>query len=70
MSFFFLFFYKIREQEGGSPSWGGLYQGEGEDVRKGCGRVNMVEVLCTHVCKWKMRHVKTIQEMGGIKENN
>jgi hypothetical protein len=31
----------------------GWYQWEVEDIRKGCRRVNMVEILCTHVCKWK-----------------
>jgi hypothetical protein len=24
-----------------------------EDAGKGCRRVNMVQILCTHVCKWK-----------------
>jgi hypothetical protein len=23
--------------------------GAGKDIRKGCGRVNVVEILCTHV---------------------
>jgi hypothetical protein len=27
--------------------------GRGEDVGKGCRRMNMVQILCTHVCKWK-----------------
>jgi hypothetical protein len=27
--------------------------GRGEDVGKGCRRVNMVQILCAHVCKWK-----------------
>jgi hypothetical protein len=27
--------------------------GNREDVGKGCRRVNMVQILCTHVCKWK-----------------
>jgi hypothetical protein len=27
--------------------------GSGEEVEKGYGRVNMVQILCTHVCKWK-----------------
>jgi hypothetical protein len=26
----------------------GWYQWDGEDIRKGCKRVNMVEILCTH----------------------
>jgi hypothetical protein len=30
-----------------------MYQWAGEDVRKGCGRGNMVKILCTHVYKWK-----------------
>jgi hypothetical protein len=25
--------------------------GLGEEVGKGCGRVNMAQILCTHVCK-------------------
>jgi hypothetical protein len=25
----------------------------GEEVAKGCNMVNMVQTLCTHVCKWK-----------------
>jgi hypothetical protein len=31
----------------------------------------MVEILCTHVCKWKMRHVEPIPGIrrGVIKEN-
>jgi hypothetical protein len=27
--------------------------GSGEDVGKVCRRVNMVQILCGHVCKWK-----------------
>jgi hypothetical protein len=27
--------------------------GGGEEMRKGCRRVNIVQILCTHVCKWK-----------------
>jgi hypothetical protein len=27
--------------------------GRGEDIRKGYRRVNMVQILCTYVCKWK-----------------
>jgi hypothetical protein len=27
--------------------------GSGEEVGKGCKRVNMMQILCTHVCKWK-----------------
>jgi hypothetical protein len=55
MSFIF-FFYKIGEQEvlcvrreGGWYQW----EWEGEDVEKVCRRVNIVQIPCTHVCKWK-----------------
>jgi hypothetical protein len=49
------FFYKIREQEGrtcpvGEESW---YQWEVEGSRERGRRVNMVQILCTHVCKYK-----------------
>jgi hypothetical protein len=45
------FFYKIREQEGETgPVWGVGISGQVEDVGKGHGRVNMVQILCTHVC--------------------
>jgi hypothetical protein len=38
-------------------------------VRGGYKRMNMLEILCIHVCKWKkMRPVKTISEMGERKE--
>jgi hypothetical protein len=34
--------------------------------------VNMVQILCTHVRKWKVRPFQTIPGMGrgGIKEND
>jgi hypothetical protein len=25
----------------------------GEDVRSGSRRVNIVQILCTHICKWR-----------------
>jgi hypothetical protein len=48
------FFYKSGEQEGitGSVFVVGI-SGKGEDVERGCRRVNMVPILYTHVCKWK-----------------
>jgi hypothetical protein len=47
-------FFKNGEQEGKTgPVWGWLVPvGEGR-VRKGYGRVNLVQIQCTHVCKWK-----------------
>jgi hypothetical protein len=39
-------------------------------VGKGYRRVNMVQILCTHVCKWKNQTCETISGMGRwIKEN-
>jgi hypothetical protein len=62
MSFFF---YKIGEQAGRTGLiWGVGINGRGQEVGTGCRRVNMVQILCTHVCKWKMRPVETIPGMG------
>jgi hypothetical protein len=30
-----------------------LGDGRGENTWKGCGKLNIVEILCAHVCKWK-----------------
>jgi hypothetical protein len=61
----FFFFYKIREQKVRTgPVWSVGNSGRGEDVGKGCGKVNMVQILCTHVCKWKTRPLETIPGMG------
>jgi hypothetical protein len=49
MSFFFS---KSREQEDKTgPVWEVGTSGRGEDIRKGCRRVNMVGIFCTHGCK-------------------
>jgi hypothetical protein len=43
-------FFKNREQEVKLvPVWGVGTSGRGEDIRKGCRRVNMVDILYTHV---------------------
>jgi hypothetical protein len=50
----FFFFYKIGEQEGRTYSvWdeGVGTRRRGEDMEKGCRKVNMMQILCTHVCK-------------------
>jgi hypothetical protein len=51
ISFFSFFFYKIREQEGrkGTAGNGGSVPVAGKGYR----RVNAVQILCTHVCKYK-----------------
>jgi hypothetical protein len=43
-----------------------------QEVRKGCGRVNMVQILCTHICKGKTRPVETVPGMKGrgLEEND
>jgi hypothetical protein len=43
------FFYKIKEQCGGGDGTGGKREVAG----KGGGRMNMVQTLNTHVCKYK-----------------
>jgi hypothetical protein len=50
--------------------WGRLQWGE--DIRKGCRRVNIVEILIHMHVNGKMRPVETIQGMRGreIKEND
>jgi hypothetical protein len=47
------FFDKNSEQEGKTgPVWGDWYQWEvGRNIRKGCRKVNVVEILCTHAGK-------------------
>jgi hypothetical protein len=43
------FFFKNGEQEGKTgPVWRLVYW-EGEDIRKECRRMNVVEILCTHI---------------------
>jgi hypothetical protein len=58
-------FYKNGEQNARTYLvWGVGTSGKREKVGKGCRKVNMVQILCTHVCKWKMRPVETIPGMG------
>jgi hypothetical protein len=46
-------FFQNGEQEGKTGPMGrGSTRRRGEDIRKGCRRVNMVEILYTHVCKY------------------
>jgi hypothetical protein len=46
--------------------------GRGEEVGKRCGRVNIMQTLCTPICKWKKCYLlKLFQEWEKerIKEN-
>jgi hypothetical protein len=64
---------KSRELEGRTdPVWGGWYQWEGKDEGTGCRRVNIVQILCIHVCNGKrMRPAKYSSNVGeGVKEND
>jgi hypothetical protein len=48
------------------------YQWEGENIRKGCRRMNLVEILCSHVWKWKNETCWNYSKYWGekkIKEN-
>jgi hypothetical protein len=47
------------------PVWGAGASGKGEDVGKGYRRVNVVEMLCIHVWKWKNVTCWNFQELGG-----
>jgi hypothetical protein len=53
MSFFFSFTKLQNRRAEQALSWGWYQCGRVEDVGKGFTRVNMVQILCTHVCKWK-----------------
>jgi hypothetical protein len=49
---FYLFFYKIREQESRSGAAGGRAGTSGREG-KGGRRMNMLQIMYTHVCKCK-----------------
>jgi hypothetical protein len=53
MSFFSFTKSENRRVEKVLPGGGLGTSGRGVEVGKGCGRVNMVQILCAHVCKWK-----------------
>jgi hypothetical protein len=47
-------FFKNVEQEGKNRSYLRVgTSGRWEDIRKRCRRMNIVEILCTYVWKWK-----------------
>jgi hypothetical protein len=55
MSFFSLTKLENRRAEQVLSVGGGYFgtSGMGENVGKGFRRVNMLQILCIHVCKWK-----------------
>jgi hypothetical protein len=73
MSFYFSFTkpQNRRVEQVLSRNMGVGISGRGKDVEKGCRRVSIVQILCTHVWKQKMRPVETIPRMGGgVKKND
>jgi hypothetical protein len=53
-------------------SWGWVPVEGRKILGKGCRRVAMVQILCTHVCKWKNETCLNYSRNGGrgIKEND
>jgi hypothetical protein len=47
------FFKNEGQEDKTGPVWGLVPVAGEKDIRKGCRRVNMVEILYTHVQKWK-----------------
>jgi hypothetical protein len=47
------FFKNGGQEDKTGPVWRAGTSGKGEDIRKGCRRMNVVEIFCTHGCKWK-----------------
>jgi hypothetical protein len=47
------------------PVSGVVTSGRGEDIRNEGRKVNMVEIFCIDMCKWKNGPVETISGMGG-----
>jgi hypothetical protein len=67
-----IFFQRWRTGMQNRSCLGSWYQWEGEDIKKGCRKVNMEEILCTMYVNGKMRDIETIPGIGrwGIKEND
>jgi hypothetical protein len=63
---FFLLLKKWENQRVEQVLSGRMVPGTGEDIRKVCRRVNIVQILYTHLPKWKMVSVETIagKEVG------
>jgi hypothetical protein len=59
----FLPFTKTEREGKTGPVWG-WHEWEGEDTRKGCGRVNVVEYYALMNENGKMRPAETVSGMG------
>jgi hypothetical protein len=69
MSFLYL---QILKGCGTGPAWGIGTSGMDEEVGKGHGKVNIVQMLCAHVCKWQNENYWNYSKNGGRenKEND
>jgi hypothetical protein len=63
-------FQKQRTGRQNRPYLGVGTSGRGEDIRKGCRRVNMVEYYALMYENGKMRPVETVPGMGGVKDSD
>jgi hypothetical protein len=50
-------------------AWGVDTSTRGENAGRGCRRVNMVHILCTHICKWKNDTCFNYSRNGGMGDN-
>jgi hypothetical protein len=69
----FFLLQNLRTEGWNSSCLGGWYQWERGEVGKRYRRVNIEQILCTHVCKCKMIPVETVPGVGvegRIKEND
>jgi hypothetical protein len=46
------------------PAWGVGTSGKWEEVRKGCKKMNIVQILCIHILNEKMILVETVPGIG------
>jgi hypothetical protein len=70
LSFFFLLQNQRTGSAQGRVGGSGIGNRSVENVGKGCRRVNMVQILCTHACKWKNDACGKYYRNGRIKEND
>jgi hypothetical protein len=56
----------VIKQEGGIGSVWGIATSKGGKYGKKCDRMNIVQLLCTHVCKYKNETCETIPSIRGL----
>jgi hypothetical protein len=60
-----IFFYKIREKEARTGSGGVWHWWKGGGGRKRGRRMNMVQIMYTHICKYKNDTIETVTGIRG-----